>query len=715
MSPVRLFGGFLLASLIGARLASASAAEVRLEIAFPGERVGRFETVEFSVGWEESYGNPFDPEEIDIALEVEGPGERAVSVPAFFFQGYERKRVERGGRPEDWIYPRGLPCWRARFAPLEVGPHTARARVRDRDGERISADVRFECVPSERRGYVRASDRDPRFYRLSTGEPFFAIGQNLAFIGEGQYVTLSRAEEIFRKLAANGANHLRIWTCCEDWALALEARKSAWGRSWAWDPPIAADPTDPAGKRRSVRLSRPGRSAVECSPSHALALKPSTRYRLSGFVRLEGDAELWVDFDPGLGGALAARGEARERTGFSREFAAGPGQHWLGSLRFRLEGDGAAWLDGLSLKEAAGGPELLWEADLERPLPGAYNLLDAYLLDRIVEAAEREGLRLQLCVLTRDLYMKSLADERSPEYAAATRAAKNLLRYAVARWGASASVATWEYFNELDPGLPAGRFYDAVGAHLEAVDPWRHLRATSTWHPSPRDWKHPRLDVADMHFYIRPEDEKKHRDEVEALLDRARFLREGAPGKPALLSEFGIATEKWAFRPETRGDAELIHFHNALWASALSGLSGTAHFWWWEELDRMECYPHYRPLAAFLADVPFGLERLEPVAAEASPEGLRVVGLAGEGKGWAWIQDRRSTWLGGKSRPEPSEVRGATLRVRGCAEGTWWVEWWGTRSAGRLGETRAAAGPDGVLAVEVPPFERDVAAKILRR
>ncbi|MGQ9592040.1 MAG: hypothetical protein ACUVYA_17300, partial [Planctomycetota bacterium] len=283
MNSVRLFGGFLSASLIGAGLAGASAAEsapdafagLRVEVVSPGTRAGRFETVEFSLGWEKTHANPFDPEEIDVTLEVEGPGGTTVFVPAFFFQDYERKRVERGGRPADWIYPRGLPGWRARFAPVEVGPHAARARARDRDGERISARVRFECVPSERKGYVRASDRDPRFYRLSTGEPFFAIGQNLAFIGEGQYVTLSRAEEIFRKLAANGANHLRIWTSCEDWALALEARKSAWGRSWAWDPPIAADPADPSGRRRSVRLSRPGRSAVECSPSHEVALRPA--------------------------------------------------------------------------------------------------------------------------------------------------------------------------------------------------------------------------------------------------------------------------------------------------------------------------------------------------------------------------------------------------------------------------------------------------------
>ena len=50
---------------------------------------------------------------------------------------------------------------------------------------------------------------------------------------------------------------------------------------------------------------------------------------------------------------------------------------------------------------------------------------------------------------------------------------------------------------------------------------------------------------------------------------------------------------------------ELSDFHNGLWASALSGASGTAMFWWWERLDQRNHYHHYRPLADFVADIPW--------------------------------------------------------------------------------------------------------------
>ena len=171
-------------------------------------------------------------------------------------------------------------------------------------------------------------------------------------------------------------------------------------------------------------------------------------------------------------------------------------------------------------------------------------------------------------------------------------------------------MAAWEYFNEIDPHLPTDRFYDELGAYLEQIDVYRHLRTTSTWAPSPKDWKHPRLDIAQTHHYIRPADKEQGHDEVAVVLQRTELLREHAPRRPVLLGEFGLAEDNWQRSAYMKQDAALVHFHNSLWASALSGASGTAMFWWWELLDPMDAYPQYSPLAKFMADVPLdsGLE-----------------------------------------------------------------------------------------------------------
>ncbi len=351
----------------------------------------------------------------------------------------------------------------------------------------------FECVASSSKGFLRAGRDDPRFLEFSEGQPFFAIGQNLAFIGEGQYVTLPKAEEIFGKLAHNGANFLRIWTCCQDWALAIEARKSAWVRSWTKESPVVPLPGtgNSESVRKCIQLKGDDGASIAATPSHPVALRPGTAYTLSGQFKTDGCRALRIQVGDQELEVSAAGTDPADWQRFELRFAAGPNENWLGRVAFTLVGSGTAWLDGISLKEAAGGAELLWEADVNRPVRGYYNPLDCFMLDQIVDAARRDGIYLMLCAITRDLYMDSLSKPESPEYRQATADAKKFMRYAVARWGYSTSVAAWEYFNEMDPGKPTDEFYAQLGRYLEQIDIYRHPRTTSTWSPSARDCRHP--------------------------------------------------------------------------------------------------------------------------------------------------------------------------------------------------------------------------------
>lgn len=694
--------------------AGACTAGQELGIEPSAKTVGKYEKVEFIIRVDAQYGNPFDPEQVDLIIELRSPGGEKLSIPAFYCQQYEPRRVARGRAEATWMYPAGTPVWKARFAPMEVGAYRAAAKLKDRTGTRRSAEVTFQCKPSSRKGFLQVSKKDPRFFEYTEGGPFFAVGQNLAFIGEGQYVNLAKAEEIFATLGRQGANYLRIWTCCKDWAMAVEARKSAWGRSWNWKPPLVEMPGDEGAQsgRKCVRLSGGDGAALAVSPSHAVALRPDTRYVFSARVRTEAGAAVRVEIGQHHMDRGVESGPQGPWQGLRLEFRTGGNELWLGRTVLRLEGQGTAWIDGLSLKEAGGGPELLWEADVNRPARGFYNPVDCFMLDQVVEAAERHGIYLQLCLITRDLYMGDLKDDTSPEYQQAIDDAQHLLRYAVARWGYSTSVAVWEHFNENDPNLPTDRFYTETGEYLEQIDVYGHLRSTSTWHPSPRDCRHPELDVADVHFYLRPADKRRLRDEVEAVLDRARFLREHAPGKPALLGEFGLANEKWQPTAEMNSSDRVIDFHNAIWASSLSGTSGTAMFWWWDRLDRRNHYPHYRPLSEFLRDVPWTTARLEPATITPSDPRIRPVALQGPRRVYLWLFNPQAAWSSVVIRKvQPQEIRGATLEIKGLAAGEYVVQWWHTRE-GRVIQESKASPTSGVLRLEVPPFTRDVACRI---
>lgn len=679
-----------------------SGAEVQLELQTNQERVRRYERIDFQISLTNQYRNPFNPDEVKLDIQLTTPRGNQVSVPAFYFQDYERKRI--GSR--DWFYPKGMPTWQARFAPAEMGTYQAAAILKDRQGQAVSKTVRFECVSSERPGFLRVSRRDPRFLEFTEGAPFFSIGQNLAFIGNQQFVTLSKAESIFSQLAANGANYLRLWTGSEDWALAVEARKSAWGRSWNWNPPIVPSP-DATSTGQCLKISG-DQAVLKVDPSHTVALRPDTTYRVTCRYRSETALHLEVQ------GSQGRLDPASHGTVFQHQFKTRSSDHWLANMMFRLAGPGTAWISDLSLREAEGGPELLWEAELNRPVRGFYNPLDCYLLDGLLAAAEKEGLYLQLCLLTRDLYMDALKDPASPEYDRAIADARKFFRHAVGRWGYSTSVAAWEYWNEMNPGLPTDRFYSELGRYLEQVDPYQHLRTTSTWGPSEKDCRHPKLDLADIHFYLRPTDRNRLQDEVEAIQDRTRWLRERAPAKPAHLGEFGLANDKWQPTEEMKTSPELIDVHNALWASALSGASGTALYWWWDRLDPRNVYPLYRPLSRFIADVPWNGGEVQQARATVPDARLNLAGLETRDHAWIWLFNRGASWDNLVIRKRPLEkITNAELVLDRWPAGAYQIQWWNPRDGALIAEEKHQWDTSPIK-LGVPTFSHDIACKISR-
>jgi len=596
-------------------------------------------------------------------------------------------------------------CLRTRCAPTEVGTYKGVAVLTDRLGSAQSQPITFECAPSASRGFVRVCSGDRRYLAFDDGTPFFAIGQNVAFV-YNSYATIEKV----RKLGGNGANFARVWACAEDWAMAIEARKSAWGRSWAWNPPIVAMP-DRGGFHSSklcLKLDGEAGARITLSPSHPVSLRPNTRYRLTGNLRADGGAG--IEFD--LGGRRVTSGMP-QWTKFTEEFTTAADQWWLPEVAFRLTAKGSAWLRDLSVQEAGGGPELLWEADVNRPILGVYNQTDCFMLDQIVEAAEQSGVYLQVVLLTRDHYMPLLGKENAPQYEQATRFAKQLARYAAARWGYSTSIAVWEYFNEMNPGLPTDRFYTEVGEAMEKHDLNRHLRATSAWGAPAKDYRHPKLETVDMHHYLRPANGELWKDEVATVLARWQFMQQHAKDKPIFFSEFGITDNNWQRAPELDKDAQFVHLHNALWASMLSGFAGTVSHWYWDDVHKRDAYRLYQPISGFAEGIPWTGGQLRAASATCD-KGVRAIGLQTDAAAYLWLHDPQATWWNiAVAGQRPAEVKGASLSVENLGPGDYGIEWWDTRQgAVILRDNVKAAG--GRMSIPVPAFTCDIACKVIR-
>lgn len=156
-----------------------------------------------------------------------------------------------------------------------------------------------------------------------------------------------------------------------------------------------------------------------------------------------------------------------------------------------------------------------------------------------------------------------------------------------------------------------------------------------------------------------------------------------------------------------------VPMFDMLWASALSGASGTALPWWWERLDERNHYPHYQPLARFVAEVAWSGGEVQPLTGTAADERVRVVGLRTRDRAWLWFFHREAAWnqvvTAGR---EPSVVTGIRFELEPWSGASARVEWWDTRS-GEVVRSEAGVAGQGKVVLNVPDFSRDLACRVI--
>lgn len=196
----------------------------------PGRAVGRYERYEIRFRLNRAFDNPFDPEQVDVAAAVAAPSGETWTVRGFFTQNYRREVREE----LEALTPVGAPYWAVRIVPREVGEHTVRLSIRT-PGETLTLKPRTLVVgPSDRKGYVRVSKRDPVHFEFETGEPFYPVGHSVHAPVDEHYHRMQKLplpavdrktlfyDEVFGKMAAVGETFTEIWMC--PWWMEIEWR-----------------------------------------------------------------------------------------------------------------------------------------------------------------------------------------------------------------------------------------------------------------------------------------------------------------------------------------------------------------------------------------------------------------------------------------------------------------------------------------------------------
>jgi hypothetical protein len=174
---------------------------------------------------------------------------------------------------------------------------------------------------------------------------------------------------------------------------------------------------------------------------------------------------------------------------------------------------------------------------------------------------------------------------------------KDKLRYIVARWGYSTSIAAFEFFNEIDnsaftpsPGDSVIISHEAIiewhsemSRYLHDIDPYHHIITTSISHRDIMGMNMlPYIDINQKHIY----------KNTEAL--RSEILRYTKEyNKPYVIGESGFEWD-WNIDFSTITAGLEYDYKRELWYGLFSPTPILPMSWWWEFFDEHNMTPSMR-------------------------------------------------------------------------------------------------------------------------
>jgi hypothetical protein len=477
---------------------------------------------------------------ITVDLLVTAPSLVTKTVPCFWMEGYTRLNVsgEVLGKVDDGK-------WHCRYAPSEVGTYSYQFRTQDASGTWTGGTDTFQSTVSASRGFVRVSSVDSRYFAFDDGSTFRPIGVTRHQWGDDDgYLRSYTFDTAFAEFAANGINMTRVW---DNYFLATEGiGPPVWVRQgWMYGGFFGIAVND-ANRRTGLRAAAVVVN-VGAFQRVALAAGEQTKtWRLSAYLKSAASGtgcRVSVTADSTqFGGGSTPLGATAYATGTSAyalytttfvpsdtsvalnlECAAGTtGTVYMDDLVFGPDNDVDGSVDYNALSDP--GFEYQFNDDwpsndpdadptLVRPIGTWFHQWGSYQMDKVIEAAEANGVYIQLCDnkgpwFTWPENEQYITDGTFDDHWH-VMARKRAFRYKAARWGYSTSILGWELENEQGHISPSGTpgawaFFTSYSAYQLTTDPYQHLRTTSQNMQaySPGFYSSSFADYVNIHWYL---------------------------------------------------------------------------------------------------------------------------------------------------------------------------------------------------------------------
>ena len=364
---------------------------------------------------------------------------------------------------------------------------------------------------------------------------------------------------------------------------------------------------------------------------------------------------------------------------------------------------------------------------------GHYSQYRAWMLDHILDLAERNGIRLILVLnnhgkfgMTYDTewafnpYSKANGGylDKCEHYFSDARAKADFKRvadYIVARWGASPNLLAWKLFTEVDltgqniqayltdPNI--SKWHAEMGAYLHAIDLYRHP-VTTHWMLSYHRIDHPTASVKELDFLSTDAYyQGGGTQQMLALITGATDFGKRY-GKPLVITEFGGSSY---------GDSiwNLMNQVEAgLWTGYFHEMGILPMYWWFALVEDKRLQPVYAALKAFSR----GEDRrgMAPATRSTSAAGVVATELRSPDRLLLWVMDQSFFFQAPENAVPPSR-EGLTLTVPPLSElGDYRLEFWNTATGERSDGPTVKAEKGKPLVIRLPAFRRSLAVKLVR-
>ncbi|MGW8318267.1 MAG: hypothetical protein ACWGPS_03400, partial [Candidatus Promineifilaceae bacterium] len=543
---------------------------------YAGGQIPRYERFEISFQVDTAAQNlqlPFDPSppagiEPEMGISVDAlftpdNWRTTYTQPAFYYQSFTDE-VKSG---QEWFYPTEELQWKVRFSPNQTGLWQFRLIARDSTGVSETAPQSFTVTLDDRKGFIRVSQADPRYFAFDDGSYFAGLGYNMNYDHVSWYNPVEDNEPQFQLMDTNGIQLVRIWL-------------SQWGiYGPSWNPWNSIDPT-----QHGAYVPFEGLSFEEAYGQNDLsmkvdaqenpcmfigawksrpAVKRNTDYRVRirfkttnvtgprvvgypyGLVAKTG-GWLWGDgnncFETDTGTAVTPH-QSDSTAGWQiLEGTLNTGNNdFLPLFYLVMENveQGAAFVDYVWIEEDLGNGQ--YGANIVSKPWMAHHLYmeqrNSYAFDKLLDLVKQYDIYLKVVISEKKDWIFNhidyagspipddpRCDDSDPSndpgecpgndwfYGDFRRTTKvrwlqrAWWRYLQARWGYSTNIHSWELLNEGDPY--STRHYalaDEFGSYMHQFVPNDHLVTTSFWHsfPSNAFWANPEYPNVDYADYHR--------------------------------------------------------------------------------------------------------------------------------------------------------------------------------------------------------------------